>query len=978
MSDRLEKTHFDPGKTAKNRRMRLGCFDNCGKIGSGVPDPTETASEPKRAFRIDAGTPVFREEFVGGKTKSVIKLTKLGLNVPESFGLSVRNFDDFVTVNHGSISAWINDGEGNIDLLRSALAKVSEADVLNEETRGMLAQFLNSAKTYAVRSSATAEDGTDSAFAGQFETILNVEGNMCSVASAIARCWASSFAPEVRPYLEKAGIQSFGMGILIMEQVDSMASGVLFQANPVSRSRSSWVINSSLGQGEGVVGGMISADEFVLDAETHRVLRRSIETKTEALVLDKENGGLKRKTVLNEEGASRASIDDSMIMQLVEASKKIRKAYENDQDIEFAFGPGNELFILQARPITTNIEHLKWEAPDVGLWQLNGHLTRPVTPIYGSMWCYGMSKGTIECSKIAGIGFTAVDTCIINGFAYFCFRQPGPKKPPKQLPPPFVLRMIMRLTARRAIKQATNFWKNKVFLDFLKEWDDKIKPGLIQEHLALQQKNLQSLSDEMLLQHLDEMVLFGGRMYELHSSTSMYNLGPVGLFVLKCQEWSKPKDANEKQAVRSEAFDCLLGQSKISEGLHGEFPDTIDALNASKDKIEEIFKDESKTAQEKLDAISNSALSGEVKEMFDTMLEHIKFRLADGYDVAEKTLGEDPRLIVAAIQSAMGAQMKDLDPAHIARKKVEEERRVAELKQKIPEKHHAEFDKLLREARLVARIRDERAIYTDLWGMGIVRAAILETGRRISARAEHFPDHTLILDADVPEIKECFQAGWTEDPSFWAELKRRRTYRLTTSARSAPNFIGGQKLVPNREHFPNEHLANTALATILVVEEIFESPDFESNAVHDQNADQSVLDSDSVQGASGAPGQHEGRVCLILNADDLSKVKKGDVIVTTYSSSLINIVLPLCGAIVTDFGATLCHAAIVSREMNIPCIVGTKCGTLKFKDGDLVHVDADQGIAKKASRPAHTEGEDNSKSSEHVNPAAPTNTATVN
>lgn len=72
----------------------------------------------------------------------------------------------------------------------------------------------------------------------------------------------------------------------------------------------------------------------------------------------------------------------------------------------------------------------------------------------------------------------------------------------------------------------------------------------------------------------------------------------------------------------------------------------------------------------------------------------------------------------------------------------------------------------------------------------------------------------------------------------------------------------------------------------------------------------------------------------------------GEVLVTKMTSAKFMVILEKIRAIITDDGGKLCHAAILAREFKIPCIVGTKIATKVFKNGDLVEVDAEKGIAR--------------------------------
>lgn len=99
-----------------------------------------------------------------------------------------------------------------------------------------------------------------------------------------------------------------------------------------------------------------------------------------------------------------------------------------------------------------------------------------------------------------------------------------------------------------------------------------------------------------------------------------------------------------------------------------------------------------------------------------------------------------------------------------------------------------------------------------------------------------------------------------------------------------------------------------------------------------------------IKGSVAYPGLVQGAVKLVLSQKDIKKMKKGDILVSRMTTPEIVPAARLAAAIVTDEGGITCHAAIVSRELEIPCIVGTKFATKILKDNDLVRVDANQGV----------------------------------
>ncbi|MBI4087071.1 hypothetical protein HY416_03795 [Candidatus Kaiserbacteria bacterium] len=115
-----------------------------------------------------------------------------------------------------------------------------------------------------------------------------------------------------------------------------------------------------------------------------------------------------------------------------------------------------------------------------------------------------------------------------------------------------------------------------------------------------------------------------------------------------------------------------------------------------------------------------------------------------------------------------------------------------------------------------------------------------------------------------------------------------------------------------------------------------------SLASQNQTTDYSTVT--EIKGKAGAPGTVTGIVHKIMHSNDIQNFKEGHILVTVYTAPEFVPAMKKARAIVTDTGGITCHAAIVSRELHKPCVVGTKIATEVLKDGDEVEVDADKGI----------------------------------
>lgn len=110
---------------------------------------------------------------------------------------------------------------------------------------------------------------------------------------------------------------------------------------------------------------------------------------------------------------------------------------------------------------------------------------------------------------------------------------------------------------------------------------------------------------------------------------------------------------------------------------------------------------------------------------------------------------------------------------------------------------------------------------------------------------------------------------------------------------------------------------------------------------------QTIAVQDELKGQCAYPGKVQGIVCRIETYEELKKIKKGVILVTPMTVVTYVPYLDKVAAIVTDEGGIICHAASIAREMKIPTIIGTKIATKVFKDGDIIEVDAENGVVRK-------------------------------
>jgi len=297
---------------------------------------------------------------VGGKGASLGEMTSLGLPVPKAFVVTAQAFRRFL-VETGIEDTLFRklerldvDDNGALESVsrevQDIVLSVEIPDQIREAIIDAYARMGANGEVVAVRSSATAEDLPEASFAGQQETFLNVLGND-DLLDAVQRCWASLYGARAIYYRAKQGFDDRGVNIavVVQELIRSEKSGVMFTSHPVTGEPLT-IVEGSWGLGEAVVSGSVSPDNYVFDLRSERVVDRLIAEKEIMIVPEGENGT--KVVKLTPEQRTAPVLSDEEVARLATLGKIAEEHYGVPQDVEWAI-VGNEIFILQSRPITT-------------------------------------------------------------------------------------------------------------------------------------------------------------------------------------------------------------------------------------------------------------------------------------------------------------------------------------------------------------------------------------------------------------------------------------------------------------------------------------------------------------------------------------------------------------------------------------------------------------------------------------------------
>lgn len=316
---------------------------------------------------------------VGGKNASlgemITNLSDLGVSVPNGFATTAQAFNDFLEqsgVNQRIYNLLDETDIDDVNQLAVAGAQIRQWVIdtpltkeLEQDIRDAFAQLSEgeTEASFAVRSSATAEDMPDASFAGQQETFLNVQG-IDAVLVAIKHVFASLFNDRAISYRVHQGYDHRGValsaGVQRMVRSDLASSGVMFTIDTESGFDQVVFITSAYGLGEMVVQGAVNPDEFYVHKPTlannrPAIVRRTLGSKKLQMVYanSKEHGKQVQIEDVPEALRNRFSLTDLEVEELARQAIQIEKHYGRPMDIEWAKdGHNGRLYIVQARPET--------------------------------------------------------------------------------------------------------------------------------------------------------------------------------------------------------------------------------------------------------------------------------------------------------------------------------------------------------------------------------------------------------------------------------------------------------------------------------------------------------------------------------------------------------------------------------------------------------------------------------------------------
>ncbi len=849
-----------------------------------------------------------REQY-GGKSANLALLKRLDLVIPDGRVVPAAEFTRQVA---------------------SCDAANIATDIASRALRSELADALRDAVTalggrVSVRSSATLEDARTHSFAGQFQTVLNVGPD--GVEAAVREVWASAFSDHVSAYLRRADLDpaKLAMAVVIQRQIDSDASGVAMGAS------NGTIVEAVFGQGEGIVSGAITADHWEVRGKAITTARIAEKASRIGIPNGAPTGAVIRTALAGAE-RNHPSLSDAQVLEVVAACDRIAAACDGRrQDCEFAFA-GGTLYLLQTRDVTASLPMTPpplatFAPPGKGAWEIDtSHFRRPCTALFQSVFPAAMRTGFAEATERYGALLSHIDTDFVNGFAYMRLRPVGAPADATAKPPPpmWLLRLLLKVvpSLRRRVKAADRLWLQREWRVQFDAWNTTVKPRAIADHRHLQSVDLATLDDAALGAHFRATCEHAARMVEQHHAHTLATLIPLGDLLAHVALWSN------NTVAESDVFALLTGASPITADLSCPEARSLGAALAANAAAVPLLRLDTQDAtisdHDAAAALATlRALPGDTGERVREFLAMREFRLVEGLDPGAPCLSECPALLWQAVRSTALATRAAAD--HDV-----EAPNLGHIRAAVPADKHAELDALIAEARTVAPLRDERALFSDVWAWGIVRTTVLEIGRRLKRRSSSLlVDPADLVCASPDEITSLLLHS--KGPSA-EELETRAAHRRSYTTNDAPATLGPKALPPpSPDKLPvGVRRLSNAIA----------------NVIGHVLAPRAERSANGMHGNPASSGVWEGPVHVVNSHDDARDIPAGAVLVVSSGSSSFTMLAPLASAVVAEGGGLLSHVAIVCREYRIPCVCGVAGVLDTLQSGQRVRVDGTRGVVE--------------------------------
>lgn len=906
----------------------------------------------------------------GGKGASLGEMTQIGIPVPSGFVILSNAFGQFLK--ETDLNVEIDSILDNVNL--KEIHTVDDASekikflILNAEMPKIIVKEIKISfkklKTHyvAVRSSATAEDSSSAAWAGQLESYLNTTEK--DLLANVKKCWASLFTPRAIFYRFEKNLhkQKISVAVVIQKMVESKVSGIAFSAHPATQDRNQLIIEASFGLGEAIVGGEITPDSYVVEKGPRRIIDINVNIQNRGLYRAKIGGNEWRS--ISKKIGEKQVLSNKQILQLSELILKIENHYGFPVDVEWAFEKG-KFYIVQSRPITT-LTAAQGKKEELILEK--GH-AREMSLFKVGVWLKSVTSGVKNFIGDVGLPGTLIrlekGENLVKVYYY--------KKD---------LEKLFKTIGEKAKS-----------MEFIKK--------IIKEFLGMFNEFLPYLEKKKIISSKEELAWFYNKYKDYYTLLGIIFIIP-NLTYLPSKNLELSMGAREKTEKYDDVFDDILrdGLRKIYKGKYRE--DEISYILP-----EEVFGNKKiirKKLRERFNGYAYYRNKFYVGNEVERLVEEKNIKFDDEQALGANDFNSEDHNVENKIFTKEHSREYSLLNLRNSNKKIKYVKEFARNYSLFQVVAYTEFNRRSApEFNIVVDTGHPLFVYAGgsladiYYPEGELKKIFGQFGK-IAANVDYFHGAVLKFFKVIDEIKPYFEKqksarnlkelryiyelymdfGYGEAIIWVAPLVENLSKELKTKALSVREQTQNltslrdelfdynlSKLFPELGELTHFVLPNSIFGGKIVSELLREATEHQKGFVFfDGNIYTGQQDEilrklnieledslptekvNSINGQSASQGMTRGRVKIILTNKDIYKVSMGDILVSPMTRPDFIPAMKKAAAFVTDEGGITCHAAIVSREMKKPCIVGTKIATKVLKDGDLVEVDANHGIVK--------------------------------
>lgn len=849
-----------------------------------------------------------QRNLVGSKALHLGELSKLqGIHVPEGFCVTTLAFRSAIEPNETyhallkRLSELNAEDRGRISEISGKLRQAVRETELPSDVVQAVAQSISrigEMQSYAVRSSATAEDLPHASFAGQQDTYINIIGQE-SILRHISECWASLFTERAVIYRMRHGFDHSEVyaAVIVQRMVFPEASGILFTADPVTSNRKLLSIDAGFGLGEALVSGLVSADNYKVRDD--RIVDKRIAAKKLA-VYAREGGGTETRQ-LDSEQQTTPALTDARVLQLAGIGRQIEAYYGRPQDIEWCLAD-DVFYIVQSRPITTLYPIPESNEEGTRIYVSVGHqqmMTDAMKPLGLSFY---LLTTPAPMRHAGGRLFVDVTSSLTSPSGREGLLSAFGKSDP-------LMKDALQTIVERGDVVTTSL------PDEVPPSPGRSSPGMpaatdsgnasaiVSDLMQRSRASIEALQHsirtitgsavfDFIRQDLQELkrILFDPQ------SSALIMAGMNASFWMneKMNEWLGEKNAAD-----------TLSQSaphNITSEMGLALLDVADAIRPYPEVIACLQQGMTDRLLEEPESLEGGR---EARDAIEGFLNRYGMRCAGEIDITRTRWSEKPGTLIPIILG----HLKNYEPGE-SRRKWEQGRQAAskkerELLERLKRLPDGEA-KAAETRRMIDRLRNfigyrEYPKYGMIHRYFIYKQALLREAERL-VQAGLIQEEEDIYYLTFEELHEAVRTQIVNERRI---IERKEAYR------------GYEKLTPPRVMTSDGEIITGA----------YQREQFPA---------------DAIVGLAVSSGVVEGRARVVMQMED-ADLEEGDILVTPYTDPSWTPLFVSIAGLVTEVGGLMTHGAVIAREYGLPAVVGAENASKLIRDGQRIRVDGTEG-----------------------------------